>query len=79
MSLPRTLLKRGAAIFSTVAITLLLLSVIAGASGLEERILKGVTILVQIRNQDGSVFLCQAMVLYHNFSHRFRGAPPNTA
>jgi peptide/nickel transport system permease protein len=41
MSLPRTLLKRGVAIFSTVAITLLLICVIAGASGMEEQILRG--------------------------------------
>ena len=41
MSLPRTLLKRGAAIFSTVAVTLLLICIIAGASGMEEQILRG--------------------------------------
>ena len=41
MSLPRTLLKRGAAIFATVAVTLLLLCIVAGASGMEERILRG--------------------------------------
>ena len=41
MSLPRTLLKRGAAIFATVAVTLLLICIIAGASGMEEQILRG--------------------------------------
>lgn len=41
MSLPRTLLKRGAAIFATVAVTLLLICIVAGASGVEERILRG--------------------------------------
>ncbi|MBL7079092.1 hypothetical protein ISS39_02080, partial [Candidatus Bathyarchaeota archaeon] len=41
MSLPRTLLKRGAAIFATVAVTLLLICIVAGASGMEERILRG--------------------------------------
>ena len=41
MSLPRTLIKRGATIFATVAVTLLLLCIVAGASGMEERILRG--------------------------------------
>ena len=41
MSLPRTLLKRGAAIFATVAVTLLLICIVAGASGMEEQILRG--------------------------------------
>ncbi|MCW3989051.1 MAG: hypothetical protein NWE88_03120 [Candidatus Bathyarchaeota archaeon] len=41
MSLPRTLLKRGIAIFATVAVTLLLICIVAGASGMEERILRG--------------------------------------
>jgi peptide/nickel transport system permease protein len=41
MSLPRTLLKRGAAIFATVAVTLFLICIVAGASGMEEQILRG--------------------------------------
>jgi peptide/nickel transport system permease protein len=41
MGLLRTLLRRGAGIFAMVGVTLLLICVAAGASGMEERILRG--------------------------------------
>jgi peptide/nickel transport system permease protein len=41
MGLTKTLLRRGAGIFATVGVTLILICVVAGASGMEERILRG--------------------------------------
>ena len=41
MGLLKTLLRRGAGIFAMAGLTLLLICVAAGASGMEERILRG--------------------------------------
>ncbi len=38
MGVRRTLLRRGAGIFAMVGVTLLLITVTAGASGMEERV-----------------------------------------